>query len=266
MIFVTGTKRSGTSLWMQILKGAGFPVLGEAFPGEWEVSIRDANPRGFYESRLRQGVFYATNPDPKSGAFLFPKDTRRHVVKVFIPGLARSDYAYLDRVVATVRSWRDYGPSIDKLYALEDEHLAAKGDELVEKVRKRRPQMAPHEEWFMENYELIRDFSARKFPLKLHAYERLLAEPERIVGDVLQWLGGGDLQGALAAIEPGMHRNRDNPTPDGIAPEHVAVFDDLYQVLYDERPLPRELVDRLNALHRALVERHGQLSRERGRE
>ena len=32
MIFVSGTKRSGTSMWMQVLRAAGLPVLGEAFP------------------------------------------------------------------------------------------------------------------------------------------------------------------------------------------------------------------------------------------
>jgi RNase adaptor protein for sRNA GlmZ degradation len=29
MIIVTGTKRSGTSLWMQILERTGYPILGE---------------------------------------------------------------------------------------------------------------------------------------------------------------------------------------------------------------------------------------------
>ena len=35
MIIVTGTKRSGTSMWMQILAAAGLPVFGEAFPRSW---------------------------------------------------------------------------------------------------------------------------------------------------------------------------------------------------------------------------------------
>ncbi|MBK9648786.1 MAG: hypothetical protein IPO67_27155 [Deltaproteobacteria bacterium] len=72
MIIVTGTKRSGTSLWMQILQGAGFEVLGSKYPLGWETSIRDANPKGFYESILRRGVYYATNPHPKTGAYISP--------------------------------------------------------------------------------------------------------------------------------------------------------------------------------------------------
>ena len=54
MMIVTGTKRSGTSMWMQILIGAGYPIIGEAFPMRWEHTIKAANPEGFYESHLRR--------------------------------------------------------------------------------------------------------------------------------------------------------------------------------------------------------------------
>lgn len=266
MIVVTGTKRSGTSLWMQILAGAGFPVIGEAFPAEWGESIRDANPRGFYESRLRQGVFYATNPDPRTGAFVHPKDSRRHVVKVFIPGLCRTDYAYLDRVVGTLRSWRDYGPSLARLYALEDEHLAKKGEAALEHARAHRGAAPPWAEWFLENYELIRDFSVRRFPLRLYSHERLLEDPERIVDAVLAWIGAGDRAGALAAIEPRLGRTRQTPTPDDVDPAHAEVFDALYDTLHREQPLPGALTKRLDALHKELIARYGPLSRDRGRD
>ncbi len=80
MIIVTGTKRSGTSMWMQILKAAGLRVLGEAFPRDWGETIRDANAQGFYESPLRHGIYYRTNPHPRTGAFLPPQDTKHMVV------------------------------------------------------------------------------------------------------------------------------------------------------------------------------------------
>ncbi|MBW1907472.1 MAG: hypothetical protein JRJ24_19670, partial [Deltaproteobacteria bacterium] len=115
MIIVTGTKRSGTSMWMQLLEVAGFPPIGSAFPRNWENTIKDANVGGFYESELRGGIFYATNPHPKSGVYLFPADTRRHAVKVFVPGLIRTDCAFIDKVVATVRPWRQYVRSVNRL-------------------------------------------------------------------------------------------------------------------------------------------------------
>ena len=105
MIIVTGTKRSGTSMWMQILTGAGFPAFGEAFPRNWDKTLKDANPDGFYESILRQGIYYRTNPHPQSGAFFHPSQVTRHVVKVFIPGLVRTDRvlenaAHVDAIIA----------------------------------------------------------------------------------------------------------------------------------------------------------------------
>ena len=120
MIVVTGTKRAGTSMWMQILVAAGFPHVGTPFPGNWGESIRDANPAGFYESLLRQGVFHATNPDPRTGRFVRPSQVERHVVKVFVPGLVRTDFGYIGRVLATMRPWREYVASLRRLFAIED--------------------------------------------------------------------------------------------------------------------------------------------------
>ena len=266
MILVTGTKRSGTSMWMQILKGAGVSVIGDPFLAEWEESIRDANPHGFYESTLRQGIFYATNPDPRTGSFLHPRDTRHHAVKVFIPGLIRTDFAFLHRVVASMRDWRDYGPSLQRLYAMEDEHLAKKGPAAVEMARKRRSKLPPHVEWLMENYDLIRDFSARRFPIRLHTYERLLEDPERILTSVFGWLEIGDVAGGIAAIDPKVRTQRQGPVPEGVEPAHVEVFDAFHATIHEEKPLPRTLIDRLNEVHHELREAHGGLSRERGRE
>ena len=56
MVIVTGPKRSGTSMWMQVLRAGGLPVMGEAFLRHWGEFIRACNPGGFYESRLRGGL------------------------------------------------------------------------------------------------------------------------------------------------------------------------------------------------------------------
>ena len=60
MFIVTGTKRSGTSMWMQILAAAGLEVIGERFPRHWGEHLSAANPDGFYESELIE-----PNPFPK---------------------------------------------------------------------------------------------------------------------------------------------------------------------------------------------------------
>jgi hypothetical protein len=277
MIVVTGTKRSGTSLWMQILIAGGLPHLGEDFPVTWGASIRDANPRGFYESRLRQGVFYATNPDPRTGHYLSPEAARGHAVKVFIPGVVRSDVAHLHRVVATMRSWRAYGHSIRRLYAREDAWLLENppegktGEEAVAWARSLRSPLPPAVEWFMENYDLLRDFAVRRYPINLSTYERLLEAPGPLVERVFHWLGQGDPEAGLKAIDHDLDRSTGDgsPHPDDLAvlePDRVRLFDDLHGAIHEKGAVPRSLLHDLNAAWKALREAHGGLSRERGRE
>ena len=98
MIVVSGTKRSGTSMWMQVLRAAGFQPLGRAFPGDWGQTIADANPDGFYESRFRSGIFHATNPLPETGAYIHPDASRNAVVKIFPFGVRKTHRAFLDRL------------------------------------------------------------------------------------------------------------------------------------------------------------------------
>ncbi len=49
MIFVVGTKRSGTSMWMQALVAAGFLAIGSAFPASLGDKLRHHNARGVDE-------------------------------------------------------------------------------------------------------------------------------------------------------------------------------------------------------------------------
>ena len=87
MIFVSGTKRSGTSMWMQVLQAAGLPILGKAFPRNWGTGpLRDANPDGFYETLLRNGIYYATNPHPRTGKYFLPEQVD---VSVNVEGFGR---------------------------------------------------------------------------------------------------------------------------------------------------------------------------------
>ena len=265
MIIVTGTKRSGTSMWMQVLQAAGLPVIGEAFPSVWEESIQQANPRGFFESRFRNGVFYVTNPDPKTGSFIHPAQSRRHTVKVFIPGLIRTDFAYLGRVIATVRNWRSYGGSIKRLYDMEDVWLKDAGPEKLERALKARPKIPAAVEWWFDNYELIRDVSTRRYAFHVTTYERVLAEPRAQIGKVLDWLGGElDLDAAVAAIEPTLRSQSPDPAAEEeLDPETVAVFDEYYQAVHENGRLGKALLERMNVTWKNLEDRYGRPSQER---
>ena len=181
MILVTGTKRSGTSMWMQSLQAAGLEVLGSAFPRVWEESIKEANPRGFFESRFRNGIFYRTNPDPKTGRFLHPKPSRKVAVKVFIPGLVRSDMAFLHRVIGSVRPWRAYSASLRRLYAMEDRWLEAKEQRLAQEEKQdssRKRKIAHELEWVRSSPKARQ----AKSKARITAFESLVGRCDRGVG------------------------------------------------------------------------------------
>lgn len=248
MIIVTGTPRSGTSMWMQILVAAGFPAIGEPFPGDWGALLAEANPDGFWESQLLGGIYYRTNPHPLTGAFLFPEQTELHAVKVMVQGLVRSDIAFLDRVVGTVREWRQFVRSRERLSSLHD---AALGLEPVDRAL--RLSLPPILEWWVDNFALIRDVATRRYAAHVCSYQSLLDDPERAVDEALRWLGRGDRAKAIAAVRP--HRRTQGeqaPTPADLEPELVEVFDDFYDHVHRGLPLSLAFLRKLDETDRLL--------------
>jgi hypothetical protein len=248
MVIVTGTKRSGTSLWMQILIAAGIPHFGEAFPRDWETTLKEANKEGFYESMLRAGVYYATNPHPKTGAYFFPEQVEGHCVKVFIPGLVRTDRAYIGHVVATVREWREHEASLLRLNAMEDaERAKAGGEETTPPER-----MPPALEWWAENFSLVRDISIRRYPVHAQSYDGLLRDPERVIRDTIAWLGRGDAEKALAQPKP-ERRTFQRPVSNSVPAEAAEVFDELYAAIGQRREPPQSFLLKLNETNERLM-------------
>src|SRR5690606_8469107 len=108
MLFVSGTKRSGTTMWIQVLRAAGFPILGEALPRGFSAARHEATPPGYYESLLGDGVYFRTNPHPLTDEYFLPEQVEGYVVKVFVAGVLRSERAYISHLLANVREWREY--------------------------------------------------------------------------------------------------------------------------------------------------------------
>lgn len=254
MVIVTGTKRSGTSMWMQILAAAGLPMLGDEFPERFS-RLTDANPAGFWESRLRRGVYFATNPDPATRVYLHPDDTRLHALKVFVPGLVRTDQAFLYRVIATVRPWREYVTSMRRLHDLEDEALLDDSADVVDRREARRGRVPPELQWWRELFVLLRDRATRRYPFHLVTYDRLLEDPDREIRRVLDWIGEGDPEPAIAAVRPEL-RTQDTPEVDTdvVDAEAIALFDALYGALHADEELSGDLIRALNALDARLRE------------
>jgi hypothetical protein len=253
VILVTGTKRSGTSMWMQILRDAGYAIVGDAFPKDWGETIREANPRGFFESPLRNGIYYATNPNPRTGAYIAPDAVRDAVVKVFVPGLVRSDLAYIGKVVACVRDYRAYPGSIARLLTMEHTNRQARLGKSLEPL----PAIPPLLEWWSDNFALLADHFLRRYPVKFVAYERVLAEPDVVVRDVLAWLGTTDeaaIARARAVVTPELTTQGELEGFDAsqLAPRHEVVFRAMYERMRSGEPFDRPLIETLNALEEEL--------------
>lgn len=252
MIFISGTKRSGTSMWMQVMKAAGIPILGQAFPRNWGTGpLRDVNPDGFYESLLRNGIYFATNPHPKTGKYFRPEHVEGYAVKVFVPGVIRSEFAYIEHVVANVREWREYEASINRLYGVElvnREEQRAKGMDLPPESFN----FPPAYEWWMENFALVRDISLRRYPARLQTYDQVLEDPEGVIGGVLEWIGKGDVEAAVAAVKPG-NRTQSRPESDSVEPKLARVFDDMYAAIAAGKGFSNALLRTLNDTNQALL-------------
>ncbi len=251
MIFVSGTKRSGTSMWMQVMQAAGIPILGKAFPRNWDKSaLRDANPDGFYESVLRNGVYYRTNPHPQTGKYFLPEHVEGYAVKVFVPGVIRSERAYIETVLANVREWREYEASINRLYSMEDESREKQreaGLEIDDPFH-----FPPAYEWWMENFALVRDISLRRYPAILQTYDRVLEDPAGVIEHVLRKIGHGDVEAAVAAVKP-ENRTQTRPESDSVEPKLARVFDDLYAAVAEGKGIPSTLLKTLNDTNQALL-------------
>lgn len=264
MIIVTGTKRSGTSMWMQILIAGGFEPFGEAFPRQWGETIKDANPDGFYESILRRGIYYATNPHPRTGDYFFPEQVENHIVKVFIPGLVRTDRSFIGHVVATMRHWREYEASLDRLFTMEDEARKAAKTEGGPDV-KPPPRLPAVLEWWYENFALVRDIVTRRHKVHVQSYDGLLKDPEKVVTDTFKWLGRGNAQEAVKAVKAS-NRTQVRPDSNSVEPAIADVFDLLYLAVDERQPITPALIGKLNDTNRILAPRIAAAQKEVGDE
>ncbi|MFT3925907.1 MAG: hypothetical protein QM778_25410 [Myxococcales bacterium] len=250
MIVVTGTKRSGTSMWMQVLIAAGLPYLGERFPGQWKESIGAANPEGFYESKLRRGVYGKAELDPTTGRALDPAQFEKHVVKIFVPGVVRTNPRYLGRVIASMRDFREYEESRRRMWKMEDDSRRQKHPNFEPPAR-----LDPVFEWWTCNYGLLVDGLRRKYPLRLWAYDTMLEEPERTVREALSFVGGGDLSAALEAVRPEHRTQRARAQNASVEASIATVFEEFYEMVRKQRPLTRPMVTKLELVNRTLLPR-----------
>ena len=150
-----------------------------------------------------------------------------------------TDMAFIGRVIATVRGWREYSASLERMLALGG---GDREDALFDVP------VSPALRWWTEIFALVRDIATRRYPAHVLSYDRLLDDPEREISTVLRWLGGGDLSPAVAAVDARLRTHTGGvPAADpALDPCHVAVFDELYDHFHTGRDLSPGFVELLN--------------------
>jgi hypothetical protein len=267
MFLVSGTKRSGTSMWMQAFAAAGCNVFGERFPKNWGGgALRQANEDGFFESIFRDGVFFGTNPHPDTGEYVHADAMRGQIVKVFVPGVVRTELGYIEGVLANVRAWRDYEASVARLWALEDAQRAVEAPEVPIPMR-----IPGALEWWSENFALLRDQSLRGYPLLLQTYEQVLEDPATHVGRAFAMLrergvpiDDARIEAAIAAVKPSA-RTQVARHSDSVEPHIAQIFDDLYGAIERGRAVDGSLLRTLVETQRELMPQINDIKIERAR-
>jgi hypothetical protein len=154
-----------------------------------------------------------------------------------------------------MRDWREYEASLQRLYAMEDAARKESG-----KGGQPPPRFAPVLEWWYENFALVRDIVTRRYRVHVQSYDGLLADPERVIFDTLQWIGSGDRTGAVAAVKP-KNRTQSRPESTSLDPEIAEVFDLLYATIHERRPLTGAFVGKLNETNVKLAPRIAEAQR-----
>ncbi len=250
MIVVVGAGRSGTSMWMQVLAEAGFTVIGEAFPAGWRAQLGPANPRGFFESNLIHGINFTTNPDPVSGVELSVEGTSGHAVKMFSAGLRRTEISWLGRVLVTVRDWRTFSESVQRFSDL------ASG--AMDEGRGPLQGVDPPGYWLSEYLAILRDARTRRYPIRLVAYEDVLADAEGVVPSVLEWIGvEADESAAVRAVEPLLSTQTVGRVMPRTPHPLSEPLDAFYAALAGRAPLDDRLIRELTEVHRSYLRSGG---------
>jgi hypothetical protein len=238
MWIVCGCPRSGTSLMMDLMRVTFGEdrILGKKFPQEEHIEemkeqgenesdyqyaarmyvqsrlrneeeilkdleeSKDMNPNGFWEMLYTvQGVHYRFFDAERMEKLLEEKE--KSICKIVSQGLAGSDPRFIDKVVYMIRHPRAVAKSQERLKRQFPMNEIPMID--GEEIKIHTPEM----------YINVTAMAARYFmqypdiPVHFVLFDELLAEPERVLKGVGEFLGEGDFTKAIAQINPKYNRS-----------------------------------------------------------
>ena len=228
---VTGTKRSGTSMMMYLLREAGVPIGGFKFPIRPETKnsaadqILDRGCDFLSDSRVHQQAELSRHNI--NGYWEYPSICgegleAQHrfydgtIIKVFSHALPNCHDALVDRVVYMIRNPRKVLQSRIELGELTDDpHLLRLQALKMRQEQVRAIQWLHHRELQRQTKQASGDTAAdhsNDNPLasfKIVKYEKLLNDPEGVLGTLLHWIGRGDLSWAIKAVDARQDRSKE---------------------------------------------------------
>lgn len=99
----------------------------------------------------------------------------------------------------------------------------------------------------------IRDVLLRRYPCHLTSYASVVENPAHI-RETLAWIGQPcDMEAAVAAVDPTLHRAEPIKAPPELDPASVEVFDELYHRIHLGKQLNPGFVQRLNRTQERLL-------------
>jgi hypothetical protein len=185
IIVVSGLPRSGTSLMMQMLERGGIEIVTD--------KIREAdtdNPRGYCEFERAKKTKHDSSWLPEA---------RGKAVKMVsqllydLPASERYRILFMER-------------DLDEVLASQEKMLQRLGRTAVPRDQMKRS-FGIHLDRLEKWLEQQPHFTVRRV-----SYNNLLADPVRHAAQIREFLGlRPGLDGMLAAIDPGLYRNRSGP-------------------------------------------------------
>lgn len=199
MFIVTGSKRSGCSLMMQLLDKAGIDFIGEKFPKECD---RVKNPEGIYESAFyNMGLNNTTTPWNHNEKQLL----KYRAIKLSPVGLSRTDSEYIEKVILVIRHWKSC------------------------------LQVSTPQEYFASYYSIIQSLVKRRLDVLTFDYDVLVDNAKDTCINLKKLIGVGRFDLAPSQIKKKL-RTVDIKNYNSVFPEEFCeILDKLYQGLFQGR-------------------------------
>lgn len=193
MIIVSGLRRTGTSLMMNILKEAGFDAYAALFSHEtWESKLKELNPNGFFESAFRDS---GVNPIQMEFS---PKEVEYTAIKVFASAIPRCDGEYITKQIIMLRDFSEVYKSQERMKELDEKKELDSKEDIFE----------PGETYLLDYYCVLRDIVKRNKPTLFIDYYDVMQKKDEVLGTLRRFIGCGRFDLAYNLIDDKLYRNR----------------------------------------------------------